>query len=99
MPQLAPMDLPPIGVGAPYLQSNSGNFLGDFSSPYNPGSIYNPYGTYGSRYSPNSVNNPYGAYGSPYSPYSATNPYTMTPPRMVVPGVGTYPYSANPYAQ
>jgi hypothetical protein len=84
------------GLGA---QSNSGGYLGDFGSSMDPNSIYNQYGTYGSPYSPNSVNNPYGTYGSPYSPYSATNLYAMQPPRVVVPGVGSYPFSVNPFAR
>jgi len=54
---------------------------------------------YGSPYSPNSLNNPFGTYGSPYSPYSATNPYVVTPPRVILPGFGSYPFSVNPFAR
>jgi hypothetical protein len=95
LPQLKPI-APNSG---PYLASPSGSYLGDFSSQFSPNSIYNQFGTYGSPYSPNSVNNPFGTYGSPFSPNSATNPYAVTPPRVVLPGIGSYPYSVNPFAR
>lgn len=77
---------PPILV-----DPETGKYLGNTGSRYDPDSIYNPYGRYGSRYSPDSVNNPYGIYGSPYSPKSPNNPYAPSAPVAIDPDGGCWP--------